>query len=64
MVNVSFLENVPSYIGNFAIENHNEILEKITQRQFYKPKGRPPYSATMIRYALHLRYTLFQAYKH
>ena len=48
---------------NFAIGNHNELLEEITQRQFCKPKGRPPYSAAMIRYALHLRYTSFQASK-
>ena len=50
-------------MGNFAIENHNKLLEEITQRQFYKPKGQPSYSTTMIRYALHLRYTSFQAYK-
>jgi len=63
MVDVSMLENFSSYISNFAIENHNELLEELTQRQFYKPKGRPPCSAAMIRYALHLRYTSFQAYK-
>ena len=33
------------------------------ERMYYKPKGRPPYSAEMIRYALHLRYTSLQAYK-
>ena len=63
MVHVSIFENFSSYIGNFAIENDNELLEEITQRQFYKPKGRLPYSAGMIHYALHLRYTSVQAYK-
>ena len=27
MVNVSILENFSSYIGNFAVENHNELLK-------------------------------------
>ena len=39
MVHLSMLENFSSYIANFAIKNHNELLEEITQRQFYKPKG-------------------------
>ena len=29
----------------------------------YQAKGRPPYSSAMIRFALHLRYTLLQSYK-
>jgi hypothetical protein len=60
---VSMLENFPAYIRNVAIDNHNELLDELNKRQFFKPKGRPPYSAAMIRYALHLRYTSFQAYK-
>ena len=33
------------------------IMEELEQQNFYKPNGRPPYSAAMIRYALLLRYT-------
>ena len=33
------------------------------ERMYYNPKGRPPYSAEVISYALHLRYTSLQAYK-
>ena len=33
------------------------------KRQHYKPKGCPPFSADLIRYALLLRYTSRQAYK-
>ena len=40
-----------------------EILEELQKRRYYKPKGRPPYSAAIIRYALLLRYTSLQAYK-
>ena len=29
----------------------------------YQAKGRPPYSSSMIRFALHLRYTSLQSYK-
>ena len=64
MANVSIHKNFSSYIGNFAIENHNELFEEIEQRQFYKPKGRPPYPVAMICYALHLRYSSVQAHKH
>ena len=39
------------------------ILTNHAKELLQLPKGRPPYSAAMIRYALHLRYTSFQAYK-
>ena len=60
---VSYLENFPAYIQNTATDNYNELLNELNQRNFYKPQGRPPYSASMIRYALHLRYTSLQAYR-
>ena len=62
LTRISTLENFPPYIRNTAVENDNELLQELTERQYYQPKGRPPYSANMIRYALHLRYTSFQAY--
>ena len=57
------LHNLPSYIRNIAGERDDSLLNEMKNRLFYKPKGRPPYSAQMIRFALHLRYTSFQAYK-
>ena len=60
---ISMLINFPSYIGNTAVENHNSILKEPKERQFYRPNCRTPYSAEMIRYSLHLRYTSLQAYK-
>ena len=57
------LENFLSYIRSKSIENHHILLEQLKQRTYYKPQGRPLYSAEMIRFALHLRYTSLQAYK-
>ena len=57
------LHNFPSYIQNVASSIPHCLLDEMKERMYYKPKGRPPYSAEMIRYALHLRYTSLQAYK-
>ena len=57
------LENFPGHIKNAAEQHAYSRLEELGKRQHYKPKGRPPYSAEMIRYALLLRYTSSQAYK-
>ena len=57
----SMLENIPSYLGNiYSIQNI--LLNEMKQIQFYKAKGRPPYSTSMIRFALLLCYTSPQAY--
>lgn len=62
LTKLSMLENLPAYIKNTAIDNHNSILEELKERSFYHPLGRPPFSAELLRYALHLRYTSLQAY--
>ena len=59
----SMLENFPAYIKESVSENHYEFLDELAKRKLYKPQGRPPYSADLIRFALHLRYTSLQAYK-
>ena len=59
---VTYLENFPEYIRNTATDNYNGLLNELSQRNLYKPQGRPPY-ASVIRYALHLRCTSLQAYK-
>ena len=60
---LSMLENFPPYIRSTAIENQQVLLDELKQRELYKPTGRPPFSASMIRFALHLRHTSLQAYK-
>ena len=64
----SMIDNFPPYLKKVAEEKTNEdgsitILDELEQRKLMKPKGRPPYSASMIRYALLLRYTSAQAYR-
>ena len=44
-------------------ESSRSLLSEMLNMANYKPKGRPSYSSNMIRFALHLRYTSFQAYK-
>ena len=65
---ISMIVNFPPYLKKVAEEKSNEdgsmsILEELEQRKHFKPKGRPPYSAAVIRYALLLRYTSAQAYR-
>ena len=60
---VSYLENFQAYIRNTVTDNYTELLNELKQRNFYNPQGRPPYLASMIWYALHLRYTSLPAYR-
>ena len=60
----SMLQNLPGYICNKSEEHSNSILDELQQRRYYKPKGRPPYSAEMMWFALLLRYTSSQSYKY
>ena len=62
LTNFSILENFPQYLRNFANEQKSLIAE-LQKRQYHRSKGQPPYSSEMIRFALLLRYTSFQAYK-
>ena len=57
------LENFPPYIRSTAVKNQQALLDKFKQRELYKPTGRPPFSASMIGFALHLRHTSLKAYK-
>ena len=54
---VSHLKNLPAYIRNTTTYNYNELFNELNQRNVYKLQGKPPYSASMICYALHLQCT-------
>ena len=56
------LENFPSYINNRASEMPQDILQEMKKIQYMKPEGRPPYTSTLIRFALMQRYTSRQSY--
>ena len=53
--------NFQACIRNTATGNYNEHLNECNKRTFYKRQGRPPNSASIILYALHLRYKSLQA---
>ena len=39
------LGNFPSYLTNIANEQPNFLLDELENRQYYKPKGWPPFSS-------------------
>ena len=57
----SMLGNFPSYLGNIYFSK-NVFINEMNQIWFYKARGCPPYSTSMIRFALLLCYTFPQAY--
>ena len=62
------ITNFPPYLQKVAVDKSNQdgsmsIMEELEQRKHMQPKGRPPYSAAVIRYALLLRYTSAQVYR-
>ena len=59
---LSMLENFAPYTRSTAIENQQVLLDIVKQRQLYKLTSRPPFSALVIRFAIHLRHTSLQAY--
>ena len=60
----SMLDNFPAYIESFtSLHQSSAILEELRQRENYHPKGRPPYSSSLLRYSLLLRYTSPQCYR-
>ena len=59
----SMVNQIVIHMQNIASESYHSLIDELKERRNYKPKGRPPYSAAMLRFALHLRYTSAQAYR-
>ena len=60
----SLLHNFPNYLQSFCEKQEDfSILHELNDRQFFQPKGSPPFSSSMVRFALLLRYTSAAAYK-
>ena len=57
------LEHFANYLQNLNKKDENDLMQELQKRQYYNPKGRPPYSSKMIRFLLLIRYTSTQAYK-
>ena len=58
----SMLDNFSSYL-RCSKDNQNQLLVEVSNQQHYKAEGRLPYSSQLIRLAMLVRYTSFQAYK-
>ena len=54
----ALLNNFPNYLQSFH-EKHKgfNMLHELNNRQFFQPKGGPPFSSSISRFALLLRYT-------
>ena len=63
LTKMSMLENFPSYIKESVANCHYSFWNELNERKLFHPKGRPPYSSELIRYALHLRHTSLQSYR-
>ena len=63
LTRISQLHEFPNHIRLITEKNESStsLLKEMMDRVHFK--GRPPYSSSMIRYALHLRYTSLQSYK-
>ncbi len=63
LTRASMLENLAQHIRNIASETPFTLLDELKSRRYYASKGQPPYSAALLRYALHLRHTSAQTYR-
>ena len=61
--NLTQLEEFPKYMRDCDSTNEYSILSELENRKMYKPKGKPPFSSEMIRFALLARHTSAQAYR-
>ena len=61
----SILENLPSYINNYADlkEADNELLDEFCEIRYKAPDNEPNYTAALLQVRLLLRHTSVQAYK-
>ena len=51
------LTNLPVYYRNSESIYDTSVIKELIQRQVDSPKGMPPYSSTVLRFALLMRYT-------
>ena len=63
LTRISMIANIITHMQNVTSDTEYSLLDELKERKNFKPKGRPPYSTGMLRFALHLRYTSAQAYR-
>ena len=64
LTSLDMLTNLPVYCKNAERTCETNVINELIKLQYYNPKGRPPYSATVLRFALIMRYTSNSAYKY
>ena len=61
---MDMLTNLPVYRRNAEGSCETNVIKELLQVQYYNPKGRPPYSTSVLRFALIMRYTSNSAYQY
>ena len=64
LTSLDMLTNLPVYCRNAESTCETYIIGELLKLKYYNPKGRPPYSATVLRFALIMRYTSNSAYRY
>ena len=62
LTSLDMLTNLPVYCKNAERTCETKVINELIKLQYYNPKGRPPYSATVLRFALIMRYTSNSAF--
>ena len=61
---LDMITNLPAYCRNSESPYYINVIKELIQLQYYSPRGRPPYSNTVLRFALIMRYTSNSAYRY
>ena len=64
LTSLDMLTNLPVYCKNAEGTCESDVIKELIKLQYYDPKGRPPYSANVLRFALIMRYTSNSLYKY
>ena len=64
LTSLDMLTNLPVYCRNAEGSCETNVIKELLQIQYYNPKGRPPYSNSVLRFALIMRYTSNSAYQY
>ena len=64
LTSLDMLTNLPVYCRNAEGSCEANVIKELLLIQYYNPKGRPPYSTSVIRFTLIMRYTSNSAYQY
>ena len=64
LTSLDMLTNLPVYCKHAEGTCETNVIKELLKLQYNNPKGRPPYSTTVLRFALMMRYTSNSAYQY